>query len=775
MEKTRGRDQIMFTEQETNIFSPQVLEMYIACAQDRTYANGMIGMPVREFVDELCLHDRGYKVYRDVKLRVDVEELVDVSDETQGHYEFSYDATDPRWYDNLVAQIATVVPLRTDYKMEYRGRQMTNQDALTILLDAKRDTAVVRIGTSADMLSERDSVARLNVSSSSSSPRTASSGKRALRISSKAAAAGTSSAPVSSDIATVNERAAPIRFNHTSPMPVFDDAHIASVYNRCVVDTARQFVVDVCGTPMANWGAIFSETGKNKYARIFHRDLCDTSKYTDGHGRTFVRMTPLRSDLRMFGGGMDEYAKMSPAPSPTNPRTNEGNGAIVGGKKKQMATDNYADVTHTPYEMKYRKAKRAVQYFKKKSEIVENAILKYTEAVDNGDDEATQLSLSNAVEEAIDEQTEARQRADDALDELAKARENRVYEGVDPYIVDDENVVSAELYTKTTPTTGGSSKNRRNLIKRKEKHLKKMQAWMDLPDTEENQARYKREFELSLRRGAVYQIIWDALNDADKAAEELKKAEMAVANKLEEAERKKSTAKAMEAAIDSAVNLVAKEKAAKAEQEAADAAAAAAAAAVIAEKRKQEAKAAADMAANLVAADRAKRAKENVAKGVDADAQRTNLSDDDDDDRSESSMSSTDISQCVVDFWNDAGLRRMHSGFSDISIKFADLMMNEAFRKYMAETSAVDMCNKKKMMQYVCEQMLMHVSQQYDDSASRTLATANNVAASGQLAFKKSNYGVQMMQYINSKRHALADNAFDSGVVGEFGKTYVSI
>ena len=140
---------------DTEVYSSEVLGAYMRAV--RRHGRRMLGMSVEQFIKNSGMANAGHRIYRDVELRVDVVDELDVRDETAGHYEFSYDPTKPNWYALLVDQIASVLELKADYDLSYAGAELRTLDGMEILLDRRRRTATLRLGTpsAARLVTER--------------------------------------------------------------------------------------------------------------------------------------------------------------------------------------------------------------------------------------------------------------------------------------------------------------------------------------------------------------------------------------------------------------------------------------------------------------------------------------------------------------------------------------------------------------------------------------------------------------------------------------------
>jgi hypothetical protein len=138
-----------FDERDLRVYSNDVLEAYNAAALNRLHRGSMSDMRVSEFV-ELVGASAWPDVYRDVRLFVDVEDELDPADETAGHYKFAVNASDPRWYENLVSEIASVLPVKRDFSLTYRTGAPLKSVAPNVLLFDVDCRATLRCGSSAE-------------------------------------------------------------------------------------------------------------------------------------------------------------------------------------------------------------------------------------------------------------------------------------------------------------------------------------------------------------------------------------------------------------------------------------------------------------------------------------------------------------------------------------------------------------------------------------------------------------------------------------------------
>ena len=257
---------------DVEVYSNEVLNAYVRSA--KRYGRRMAGVSVADFIKHTGMANASSRIYRNVALHVELADELDVRDETVGHYEFSYDATSPDWYAQLVADIASVLELKTDYALSYGGTDLSAQDGMAILLDERRGRATLRLGSP----DAAPLVVAASVKTASGAAKRA-SGKR--------------------------------RASASAPTKMFAERHLQRVYNRAATATARQFAALVERTPPQQWPQLVAEEdGLRRIAAMFAEQLRSEKIY----GRyANERLTPTRTDPRMFGASDDSAAAAAPA------------------------------------------------------------------------------------------------------------------------------------------------------------------------------------------------------------------------------------------------------------------------------------------------------------------------------------------------------------------------------------------------------------------------------------------------------------------------------
>ncbi len=234
---------VNFDESETDIFSDEVLELYLKHANSESQGYLIHGMPLHEFVSEYGLNETGIRIYRDVKLHIQVADEVDVRDETIGNYHFSYDATDPNWYVNLISQINSVIGLKEDFQLLYNGKSIDSLKGPKILLDEKRNVAILKVGSE----TSRQLLGNGKIGSKLQEMKNALEKEKEMqqRIQEELRAD-----PYESPLSSVDEEE-----YENGNKKYMEDKHLWKVYNSIVSSTVSDFVTSLQSRPTKQWAS----------------------------------------------------------------------------------------------------------------------------------------------------------------------------------------------------------------------------------------------------------------------------------------------------------------------------------------------------------------------------------------------------------------------------------------------------------------------------------------------------------------------------------------